>query len=150
MSSFYGFIPGDPHGKGSVRVGRWGAYKDEKTDSYMGVAVTTLRAAKTGATMTGPLVCEIVAWCRRPKSMMPKGPRAKTTVPLESFPCLTKPDLDNVAKTIGDCLTQAGIIEDDRMIVVLTLRKVYVATAPEHGNVDVGVGVSVRPWKLVR
>lgn len=141
--SFYAFVPGDPHGKGSVRVGKWGAYKDEKTETYMGVAITVMRAAKTEAPMSGPLSVDIAVWCRRPKTLVPKGPRQRN--PPSSAPvwCVTKPDLDNVAKTLLDCLVQSGVIEDDKSIVRLTMTKRYVALDAALGCVDVGVAVAV-------
>lgn len=141
--SFYTFVPGDPHGKGSVRVGKWGAYKDEKTDTYMGVAIMAMREHKPDVPMDGPLDVEIAVWCRRPKALVPRPNQKKPPSAAPMF-CTTKPDLDNVAKTILDCLVQAGVIEDDKSVVHLSMRKMYVATEPASGCVDVGVAVAVR------
>ena len=35
------------------------------------------------------------------------------------------PDLDNVFKTLGDCMTRCGLVEDDRLIVQLSLAKAW-------------------------
>lgn len=141
--SFYAFIPGDPHGKGSVRVGRWGAYKDEKTDTYMGVAMMEMRAAKGDALpMAGPLAVRIYVWCRRPKALIPR-PKQKAPPSSGPIPCTTKPDCDNVAKTVLDCLVQSGVIDDDKCVCDLTMSKRYVATDPALGNAYVGVAVHV-------
>ena len=40
-------------------------------------------------------------------------------------PKATKPDLDNMAKTVLDCMTRAGIIADDALVCDLSLAKVY-------------------------
>jgi Holliday junction resolvase RusA-like endonuclease len=137
-------IPGDPRGKGSVRVSRWGAYKDEATDTYMGVVMTFCRTAMAASgqrePMTGPLAVEIDAWLRRPDRLIPRvGPRIrKAQPPSEAFPACAKPDADNVAKLILDALTQAGVIADDKAVWSLSVKKRWVAVGGEVG-VDVRV-----------
>lgn len=141
--SFYAFVPGDPHGKGSVRVGKWGAYKDEKTDTYMGVAIMAMRAVLGDARpMTGPLSVRLYVWCRRPKALVPR-PRQKAPPSSAPLPCVTKPDADNCAKTILDCLVQSGAIEDDKSVCELLISKRYVAVDSALGNTQVGVAVHV-------
>jgi Holliday junction resolvase RusA-like endonuclease len=120
-------IPGDPRGKGSVRVARWGAYKDEATEEYMGRAIFAMRAAPHGAPIDRPWTCSITCLVRRPKALIPKA-RARTPQPdAGPFPAPCKPDLDNVAKCILDSLVQAGIVADDRACVRLSMWKLYVA-----------------------
>ena len=119
-------IPGDPRGKGSVRVGRHGAYKDAATESYMRGCILSLRAARTGPMIASPCAIDIVAYLRRPARLVP-NPRARTPqAPAWAFPAPTKPDADNVAKAILDALTQAGVISDDCRCVDLRVRKMYV------------------------
>ena len=120
-------IPGDPRGKGSVRVGRHGAYRDDATAAYMRGCILSLRAARTGPTLASPCAIDLVAYLRRPARLVP-NPRARTPqAPAEAFPAPTKPDADNIAKAILDALTQAGVISDDCRCVDLRVRKLYVA-----------------------
>ena len=42
------------------------------------------------------------------------------------LPTKRRRDLDNIMKTLGDCMTTAGIIEDDNLIHKQTLEKVYI------------------------
>ncbi len=42
------------------------------------------------------------------------------------LPTKRRRDLDNIMKTLGDCMTTAGIIEDDNLIYKQTLEKVYI------------------------
>jgi Holliday junction resolvase RusA-like endonuclease len=41
----------------------------------------------------------------------------------------TRPDLDNLAKSVLDCLVDAGVIKDDGQIYYLALRKYYASEA---------------------
>lgn len=38
---------------------------------------------------------------------------------------ITRPDLDNLAKSVLDCLVDSGAIKDDGLIHILTLKKYY-------------------------
>lgn len=141
--SFTVWIPGEPRGKGSVRVGRHGAYKDAKTENYMAVATLAMQAARRGApAIAEPTEVEIVVYVERPARLVPKvGPRVRTPQPpVGAFPAPALPDLDNVAKAILDSLTQAGVIVDDRRVVRLSMFKFYAAIGGE-----VGVRVTVAP-----
>jgi Holliday junction resolvase RusA-like endonuclease len=117
-------IPGDPFGKGSVRVGRFGAFKDKKTDDYMTRAIIAAQVAWGGkAPMDGPVSVRIDAYLRRPKYLIPNPQSRKPQPPTEAFPSTKKPDVDNIAKGILDALTQAGVITDDSNVVRLAVEK---------------------------
>lgn len=130
-SGFRCVIPGDPRGKGSVRVGRGFAYKDGPTEAYMGTCILFMRAAKTGAALGGPLSVTIEAFVRRPQSLIPKAKARTPQPPSIAFPCTAKPDVDNIAKIILDSLTQSGVIVDDKGIASLTVRKWYAAVGTD-------------------
>ena len=59
----------------------------------------------------------------------PKNKPAKGTVHgrywhgSQDYPCPTRGDLDNYAKSILDALVQGGLLTDDRIVVELTLTK---------------------------
>lgn len=44
---------------------------------------------------------------------------------IDGAPCVKKPDIDNYLKFYLDCLTQAGVIEDDRFCFSEATIKVY-------------------------
>lgn len=74
----------------------------------------------------GPLVVDIVVWCKKPKT-------SKLTHP--------KPDIDNYAKTVMDAITKAGNLwHDDTQVVRLVAEKQW---APTGGHV--GYSVSITP-----
>lgn len=51
---------------------------------------------------------------------------------------VSHPDLDKLARAVGDALTDAGVVDDDRLIVRWVLEKMY---CPEDF-----VHVTVRDW----
>ena len=64
---------------------------------------------------------------------LPKPKRPKWHLPA------TKPDIDNLAKTVCDALEQANVITNDSRIVTAILRKRYVN--------DEEPGVHLRAWR---
>ena len=52
------------------------------------------------------------------------------------IPKSTKPDLDNMAKMILDCMTEAGVLVDDGKISELTLSKWH---TPHHPHISIYV-----------
>lgn len=57
-------------------------------------------------------------------------PHTKATAKLgHSIPKVTRPDVDNLAKSVLDCMTEAGWLKDDNLIVELILRKIHAQTA---------------------
>ena len=141
MTPFHVVIPGDPRGKGSVRVGRGFAYKDAKTENYMATCILFARLAWRGRpAIAEPTSIQIVAVLRRPKSLIPKARARTPQPPAGEFYAPAKPDLDNCAKSILDSLVQAGVIVDDCRVVRLDVSKVYAAV-----GADPEVRVSVAP-----
>lgn len=56
----------------------------------------------------------------------------------KTFPKITRPDVDNMAKGLLDCICKAGIIQDDGLIFDLRLRKFNVP----HGKQGVRILVT--------
>lgn len=74
-----------------------------------------------------PLRLVIILFFPRPQRLM----RAKD--PEGPIPCTAKPDFDNAAKTIADCLTQIGMWRDDKLICSHEFEKYYAAKASRPG-----------------
>lgn len=66
-------------------------------------------------TIEGPVSALIAFTMPKPKS----APKTRQTWPDKA------PDLDKLARAVGDSLTDSGIIEDDSKIVVMSLSKMY-------------------------
>ena len=140
--SFSVSIPGDPRGKGSVRVYNGRAMKDKKTSDYMALCTLAMRDARGGASpITEPTVVKIVAYLDRPKALIPKEKSRVPQPPVGAFYAPAKPDLDNCAKALLDSLTQAGVLADDCRVVELSMTKLY-APVGEAPRVDVRVDVA--------
>ena len=118
-------IPGPPIGKGRPRAtavsGHVRLYTPKKTADWERSAALLVR----NAWMRGPSddLCraDIVAVFSRPQRLLRKKD------PFERFWHGGKPDIDNVAKSVLDSLVMAGVIRDDKQVVELFVRSVYVS-----------------------
>lgn len=145
MSTFTATIPGDPRGKGSVRVYNGHAMKDAKTAEYMTRAILVFQAAARAsgwARLDGPWWVELRVYVDRPARLVPKAKARTPQPPAEPFVAPCKPDCDNIAKAVLDAMVQSGIVEDDKACVSLLVRKFYVAigASPEVRVTLGGVG----------
>lgn len=53
-----------------------------------------------------------------------------------SIPKTTRPDVDNLAKSVLDCMVDAGWLKDDNLIVELILKKIHSETAQVVIDID--------------
>ena len=145
--NFAATIPGDPRGKGSVRVYNGHAMKDAKTAEYMTRAILAFQGASSGWTrLDGPWWADLRVFVDRPKALIPKAKARTPQPPFDAFVAPCKPDADNVAKAVLDALVQAGIVADDKACVSLRVRKFYVAVG---GTPEVRVTLGgVAAWSL--
>lgn len=130
-------IPGKPRGQGSITLWRANdgterAKHAPDTINHRNLAIGLLRQAHQGKPPhTGPIAVRICAELPRPKNHYRTGRNAgilKETAPLWAT---TYPDLDKIARLIGDALTIAGIILDDSQIVIWRAEKRYATGAPQ-------------------
>ena len=137
-------VPGEPHGKGSVRASLRGGgvhtYKNPKTVAYEDrVALFASRAAR-GMPIEGPVRVSIVAYRRRPKSP-PRKHECRTGIEAGSHRwCTKKPDADNCAKSVLDGCTTAGVWMDDCQVADLRVSKFW-CNEGEHPRTDVHIEV---------
>lgn len=120
--------------------------------AWMEAATTMLREQREACCpYTGPVRVEMVAtwplartrpaWCSR---------EAWATRRDRPVPYATAPDVDNVGKLALDAAVAAGILEDDRIVVELSVRKEAVDASliahPSREHV-VGIFLSVTPMR---
>jgi Holliday junction resolvase RusA-like endonuclease len=124
---FETFIPITPVAKSYRQYGRRVLLTDNCRD-YQQECIRFLEKLKT-ETLDGPLWAEYTFFIKRPEHR--KNAR---------FPD-TKPDHDNLVKSMQDCLERAGIIENDSRIVQCTTRKVFCSGEGSNGVIQVGTKV---------
>jgi len=137
-------VPGVPQGKGRARIikiaGHSRMMTPEKTVSYESLIAWTAHRAMQGAPLIeGPVSVTLDIDCQVPSSWgLPKKRKALAGL---IYPT-TRPDADNVLKSIADGLN--GIVwKDDVQMVDVVLRKRYSDT-PKVRVVVAELGMSVR------
>ncbi len=130
MTSFVRFeVPGEPQGKGRARVGRVNGharmFTPAKTVAYEGLIAMAAQKAMDGRPPT-ERACwvQIDAYTAPPASWSKK--KRAAALAGEVYPT-TKPDVDNIAKAVGDGAN--GVVwRDDKQIVDLRVRRRYAET----------------------
>ena len=117
-------VPGTPKAKKSVAEGFHGPYNPSANDMRKFKAI--LRASKKFppecSTYKGPLKIHIKSYFARPLSHLKRHNKGlKSKAPREMF---QKPDADNIAKFVGDCLSGIAY-KDDAQIVSNTSEKFW-------------------------
>ena len=151
MTEFTAIIHQAPLGKGrpraTVQGGRARVYTPTATANWEHYAALDLCSQYRDAypvepcwPMPGPLGCEIVAVFPRTAELLRKV-RGEYKHPTWRLPYATKPDADNIAKSVLDAVEKAGIILDDKQIALLTIGKHY-AMIHEEPRVE------IRIWSL--
>ena len=146
MTEFSAVIHQAPLGKGRPRAvsvnGRARVYTPTATANWEHFAAVEMRSQyESSEPMTGPLGCEIVAVFPRTAELLRKV-RGEYKHPTWRLPHATKPDADNIAKSVLDAVEKAGIISDDKQIALLTVGKHY-AMIHEEPRVE------IRIWRLL-
>jgi Holliday junction resolvase RusA-like endonuclease len=116
MISF--FVPGEPRGKQRARVTCKGTYTPQETvDSERAIGWECKKAMNGVKPLEGPVRLVIEARFTRPRSW----PIQKRLLVLWK---ISKPDVDNIVKLVGDSLNKIAWL-DDAQIIELTVRKYY-------------------------
>lgn len=114
------FIPGIPRPQGSKSVNRRTGHMFEANPKHAEWrhTMTTILTAWTGTwfgawePFDGPLVVDVTFWVTRPQ---------KPKFGLPAVPA----DLDKYQRSLGDAMTQSGLIKDDARITTWHARKRY-------------------------
>lgn len=133
------FVAGSPKAQPRARAfackGKIRVYDPATAEGWKSVIAD---AAKSW-TPRKPLDCAVAVHCTfyldRPKS------RCRKSDPNGSIWCLSKPDCDNLAKALLDCLTQLRWWVDDSRVCVLDVRKKF------HGKAD-QPGMAIQVYEL--
>jgi Holliday junction resolvase RusA-like endonuclease len=115
-------IPGVPQQQGSKKhIGNGRMIEaNKKLKPWRDRALECIRAAKNGQEgplFFGPISVTMIAYFPRPASHYGTGRNAGVLKPGAPFWHSTAPDCDKVQRAVGDALTEAGMILDDRLIV---------------------------------
>ena len=125
-------VPGEPRGKGVVRLsvrgkGKAIGFKDRKTEHTMAVVESFAWEAMQSAGLApfqGPVKVHLTAYRARG---MPKTKKGLAAVAEGSVRPVTRPDCSNYAKLVEDSLNGVCFV-DDSQVVVLLVEKLFSAT----------------------
>jgi Holliday junction resolvase RusA-like endonuclease len=95
--------------------------KSHPVHSYKAaIRAAFIEAAGKWRTITGPVRLSVVA-----KFAMPASWSKKQTEATAGAVCMKTPDHDNIAKSVSDALTDCGVWQDDRQVVVSLVSKYW-------------------------
>lgn len=94
-------------------------YLPEWRDAVMLAAMVAMLEAEEIRPFTDPVKLVVTFFIERPAK--PKH---------ERYPG-SKPDLDHLVRAVGDSLTQAGVLQDDSLIVEIVARKMWTGTSTD-------------------
>lgn len=125
-------LPGIPQQQGSkTRANTGHMYEANKNLApWRADAIAAMQQTYSGPKITDPVLIDATFMFPRPRSHYGTGRNhgtVKTSAPIMKA---TLPDLDKLQRAVGDALTQAGVIEDDRLIVTWHARKCWTTAAP--------------------
>ncbi len=117
----YGDPKGQPRPRAFSRGGMTRVYDPGTAEGWKGQVAVAAREHKPPTPIEGPVIVMLLFNFARPKShSTTKGLRPNAPVYHTA-----KPDADNLAKAVLDCLTQLGFWKDDSQVAVLNIRKYY-------------------------
>ena len=117
----YGDPKGQPRPRAFSRGGMTRVYDPGTAEGWKGQIAIAARGHKPSTPIEGPVIVTLLFNFARPKShSTTKGLRP--TAPVYHT---AKPDADNLAKAVLDCLTQLAFWKDDSQVCILNVRKHY-------------------------
>lgn len=96
-------------------------------EGWKSLVATEARSHRPAAPLEEPLSVELDFFLPRPKS------RSRKCDVQDAIACASKPDCDNLAKAVLDCMTQDGWWRDDSQVVRLVVEKRYHAIGARPG-----------------
>lgn len=129
MSVFIVEVPGIPAPQGSKTRTRYGMRESSKrVKPWREAVVAAVMQQMDQDAMFGPLAppyrVQVWFFFRKPRTSLARNPVAPTIG-----------DLDKHQRAVGDALTTAGLIEDDRHIIEWTAEKAWAGPADTPGAI---------------
>lgn len=129
MTKISFFVSGDPKGQprprafarrmGNKFVAR--VYDAGTAEGWKSLIAAEAKAHRPAAPLSGPLALSLLFHFKRPKTHLNKG-GLKAAAPVYHA---QKPDCDNAAKAVKDCLTLLGFWRDDAQVARLRVQKLW-------------------------
>jgi Holliday junction resolvase RusA-like endonuclease len=125
-------IPGTPQQQGSKRnVGKFSIEANKNLAPWRADAIANLQQAMEAqgiGQFIGPVRVSATFAYGRPAGHYGSGRNASVLKAMAPSWKSTAPDLDKLARALGDALTQAGVVRDDALIVSWNIDKVWAET----------------------
>lgn len=122
----FGDPKGQPRPRAFSRGGMTRMYDPGTAEGWKGQIAAAAMPHKPAAQLEGPLHVTLLFRFARPKSHWSKK-GLKPTAPEYHT---SKPDADNLAKAVLDCITQLRFWRDDAQVSALDVRKKYANAEP--------------------
>lgn len=107
-----------PRPRAFSRNGKAHVYDAKTAEGWKGQIAIAAMNCRPAKPLEGPISLDILFYFPRPK-------RLETKKGLSVVYHTDKPDADNCAKAVMDCLTQLGFWKDDAQVVTLRVEKCY-------------------------
>lgn len=102
-------------------MSRWGTYYPKSYEQWRKDFVRLFPWQSSRAALSGPLVVSLVFVCAVPRSYS----KTEREAALRGLVHCKVGDADNLAKSVLDALTKAGVWGDDKQVDELRVRKCY-------------------------
>jgi len=122
----YGKPKAQPRAKACIRGKRAGVYDPGTADDWKSIVRAAAKSIWSGVPFDGPVRVWFQFSMPRPKSHFGKN-GLKQSAPIY---VTTKPDLDNLEKSVLDALTNVGMWRDDSQVVFVSKEKRYTSATP--------------------
>lgn len=129
-----GAAKGQPRPRAFSRNGKARMYDPGTAEGWKSAIAAAFAGKLPSAPLEGRVAVDIVALFARPKSHLGKGGKVKPSAPLDHC---HKPDVDNLAKAVLDCLTTIGMWRDDAQVRSLTVNRYWSMNGVSETRIDV-------------
>ncbi len=112
---------GQPRPRAFARNGKARVYDPGTSEGWKGLVAFAAKGYIPNPPLSGPVKFNVKFLFPRPQRLLRKSS------PEDRIMHTAKPDFDNAAKAVADCLTIIGFWTDDAVIACSTIEKYYVA-----------------------
>lgn len=123
----FGDPKGQPRPRAYVRGNRAAVYDPGTAEGWKGQIALAAREFLPSIPIEAPVMLAVSFFFARPQRLL------KKSSPEGIIPHTAKPDTDNAAKAVMDCLTGIRLWRDDSLVISLKAEKFYVAKDKRPG-----------------